>query len=226
VNDAGGEARNVSVTQRELALFAHEVRGALTVISGYSEIMRRSLSEQEREKALEGIAHAVKRIDRLVYSALEGSLDDQGPDELLDLADLAEGVVAEQRAISGRQVELRASARPTARVAPEALERALGNLIGNSLKYSLSNSAVEVGVDVAGAMAQLSVADRGPGIPEEERERVLEPFERLEEHRDTPGTGLGLTVVRSIAESHGGRVSISDRPGGGTVVTVEIPVAT
>ena len=221
-----GDARTVSVTQRELALFAHEVRGALTVISGYSEIMRRSLSEDERQRALEGISHAVKRIDRLVYSALEGSLDEQGPEELLDLAELAEAVVTEQRAISGRQVEFSAVSRPVARVAPEALERALGNLISNSLKYSLSNSAVEVDVAAAGGMAQLSVADRGPGIPEEARERVLEPFERLEEHRDTPGTGLGLTVVRSIAESHGGRVQITDRSGGGTVVTIEIPVAT
>lgn len=224
MSETSGGPKDLSVSRRELALFAHEVRGALTVISGYSEIMRRSLSDQDREKALEGIAHAVRRIDRLVYSALEGSLEDQGPEETLDLAELAECVVAEQQAISGRPVEFEASARPKARVAPEALERALGNLIGNSLKYSLSNSPIEVGLAVDRGMARLSVADRGPGIPEEERERVLEPFERLEAHRDTPGSGLGLTVVRSVAESHGGRVLIEERPGGGTVVTIEIPV--
>jgi two-component system sensor histidine kinase MprB len=186
--------------------------------------MRRPLPEKDRVRALDGIAHAVRRIDRLVQSALDGHLSDGRPDQLVDLAALAEEVAAEQRAISGRLIEMHVEGRPEVLGAPDALERALGNLVGNSLKYSLRDSAVEVGVGESGDHALLWVADRGPGIPAADRERVLEPFERLEAHRDIDGSGLGLTVVRSIAETHGGRVMIEDRLGGGAIVTLQLPV--
>ena len=211
--------------RQELAVFAHEVRGALTVIAGFAELMRRPLPEADREAALSGIAHAVKRIDRLVDAALSGDLDEGGPYEELDLAELAAGVVDEQRAITGRLIELHAESKPFVLGVPEALERALGNLIGNSLKYALSSSVVEVGVSVVGQNAVLSVADRGPGIPKKDRKRVLEPFERLDAHAGLPGSGLGLTVVSSIAEAHAGRVLIDEREGGGTLVQIELPLA-
>lgn len=211
---------------QDLAVFAHEVRGALTVISGFAELMKRPLPEGDRQAALQGISHAVKRIDRLVDSALEGSLDEGGPYEQIDLEELARWLVEEQRAITGRHIELHAMGRPVIAGAPEALERALGNLVSNALKYSLTSSPVEVSVLSEDGAAVLSVADRGPGIPEEDRERVLEPFERLGGHDDVPGTGLGLTVVRSIAESHGGSVSIAARDGGGTIVSLRLPLMT
>lgn len=218
------ESLTPAASQRDLAIFAHEVRGALTVIAGFAEVMRRPLTEEDRTRALDGIAHAAKRIDRLVQSALDGRLSDGRPDQLVDLAALAEEVAVEQRAVSARQIDVRIQDRPRVLGAPDALERALGNLVGNALKYSLRDSSVEISVSTVADRALLSVSDRGPGIPEQDRERVLEPFERLESHWDVDGSGLGLTVVKSIAEIHGGRVSIGDRPGGGAVVTIELPV--
>jgi signal transduction histidine kinase len=218
-----GEKRNVG--SRELAIFAHEVRGALTVISGFAEVMRRPLPEHDRIRALDGIAHAANRIDRLVQSALEGRLSDGRPEDRVDLAALVDEVATEQSAVTERRIEAHVLARPIVLGAADALERALGNLIGNALKYSLRDSVVEVSVSECDGRALLSVADRGPGIPEGERERVLEPFERLESHRDVEGSGLGLTVVRDIAELHGGAVRIEDRAGGGAVVTIELPIA-
>jgi len=72
---------------------------------------------------------------------------------------------------------------------------------------------------------RITVSDRGPGIPEEARERVLAPFYRLEasRSRDTGGTGLGLAVARSIVRRHGGDITLGDRPGGGLVVSVSLP---
>jgi signal transduction histidine kinase len=206
-----------------MAVFAHEVRGALTVIGGYAEVMRRSLSDEDRSRALDGIAHAAQRIDRLVSSALDGKLATGGVRDDIDLTALANEVADEQRTVSGRDVEVVAEGRPHVLGAADAIERALMNLVGNSLKYSLRSSSVEIWVSEREGRALLSVADRGPGIPEDERERVLQPFERLEAHSDVDGSGLGLAVVKEIAETHGGDVVIEDRAGGGAVVTLSLP---
>ena len=111
----------------------------------------------------------------------------------------------------------------------EALARALGNLIDNAAKYSLSRSPIEVRVAEEDTdsrpLVVVEVADRGPGIPEEERDRVLEPFVRLERDADRPGTGLGLGIVRNVTAAHDGVMSIAERDGGGTVVRLEFPRA-
>lgn len=216
------DSDRVAVSRQDLALFAHEVRGALTVISGFAEIMRRPLAPTDQRAALDGIARAVQRIDGLVQAALEGSVRRVRPAEQVDLAGLVEAVASEQRAISGRLIETHLEARPVVSGASDAIERAIGNLVGNALKYSLMNSVVELTVAEKGDRALVTVADRGPGIPTEERERVLEPFHRLDAHGDLPGSGLGLAVVKDVAESHGGRVLIEERPGGGTLVTIEL----
>ena len=198
------------VTHEQLAQFAHEVRGALTVISGFAEIMRRPISDADRTAALDGIARAVGRIDGLVQSALEGSLAPPKLRERVDVALLAESVAAEHRALSERDIPVTVDEAAVVLGDESALERALGNLIGNSLKYSLRSSAVEVTVGCEGDWALVRVEDRGPGIPEEDRERVLEPFQRLESHRDVPGSGLGLSIVRDVCAEHGGYLEIAD----------------
>ena len=210
-------------SHEQLAQFAHEVRGALTVISGFAEIMRRPIEDADRTAALDGIARAVGRIDGLVQSALEGSLASPRLQERVDLARLAESVAAEHRALSEREIPVSAKGTVIVLGDENALERALGNLVGNALKYSLRNSAVEISVAYEADWALLGVEDRGPGIPEEERARVLEPFQRLEAHRDMPGSGLGLSIVRDVCEEHGGRLEIADREGGGASIRMRLP---
>ncbi|MBI2978376.1 MAG: sensor histidine kinase, partial [Rhodospirillales bacterium] len=105
-----------------------------------------------------------------------------------------------------------------------ALKRLFGNLVDNALKYGHRARVAPAADDKA---ITVTVADDGPGIPEGEREKVFQPFYRVEpsRSRDTGGTGLGLAVVRSIARAHGGDVVLANRPEGGLVATVTLPNA-
>jgi two-component system osmolarity sensor histidine kinase EnvZ len=108
-------------------------------------------------------------------------------------------------------------------VNPIALRRILGNLIENALRYS--RTMVEVRIDCKHQAAVVFVLDRGPGIPEAEREAVFRPFYRLEgsRNRDTGGSGLGLAVARQLAIANDMEIHLSTRMGGGTVASVRLP---
>ena len=103
-----------------------------------------------------------------------------------------------------------------------ALERLVQNLIDNAVQYA---GAAELSVAPAADHARVCVADRGPGIPDAELDRMFEPFARIEpsRSRSTGGIGLGLAIARSIARAHGGSIVAANRPGGGLAVTVDLP---
>src|SRR4029077_13247262 len=105
-----------------------------------------------------------------------------------------------------------------------ALSRLVRNLLENAARHA--RSRIEVTVRTHGGYAVLTVADDGPGIPERDRMRVFDRFVRLDidRARSSGGTGLGLAIVAEIAIAHGGDVTIHDRPVGGTLVTVQLPL--
>jgi two-component system, OmpR family, sensor kinase len=217
---------NRGLTDTELALLAHELRGALTVVVGLNDLLRAGLPADRRVVALEGIDRAVTRANALIASALDGTIAVPARIlETVDVAALATEIVAEQQAISGREVSITVDSRPIVSGDPLALGRALGNLIDNALKYSLSSHPVEVTVHAEGDFAVIEVADRGCGISDEQSEAAFEPFERLGRDDTTPGTGLGLAVVRSVAEGLGGTASVAPRNGGGTIARIELPIS-
>ncbi len=210
-------------TREELAVCAHDLRGALTIIAGYTDMLRRNeLDPDEREAALSGIDAAIKRADTLLADTLAGRPHTRNL-HTVDLFPIAEQAVADARASSGRTVELTCSADARVIGDESVLARVLENLLTNAAKYA-PDGPIEVTVSSADGLGVVEVADRGPGIPAEDRDRVLEPFVRLERDEDAPGTGLGLTVVRSAVQSVGGAVEITGREGGGTVVRLELPV--
>ena len=106
---------------------------------------------------------------------------------------------------------------------PLAVRRLVANLTDNAIAYG-REAAIDA--DVADGMVMLTIDDKGPGISPDQRQRVLEPFVRLEEsrNRNTGGAGLGLTIARKAAESHGGTLTLTDAPGGGTRVIVKLPL--
>jgi signal transduction histidine kinase len=107
---------------------------------------------------------------------------------------------------------------------PGGLSRVLRNLLDNAARHA--RSRVELRVRVADGVAVVTVADDGPGIPEPDRARVFDRFVRLDSDRarSSGGAGLGLAIVSEVVAAHGGHVTIGDRPGGGTVVTVQLPL--
>jgi two-component system, OmpR family, sensor kinase len=209
-------------------LLVHEVRAPLTVISGYAEILKRPQSEDERLKAIAAIERAVFRADAILEDFLAGRLGESRVEhtELVSLALVAEHVAAEEAASAGREVGVESLSAAEVLGDETQLERLVTNLVTNADKYSPAGESVTVRVFERGGTAVLEVVDRGPGIPVEARERLFEAFERLERDEDEPGMGLGLSVVRSVAEGHGGTVHIEDGDDGvGTRVVVEIPLA-
>ena len=141
----------------------------------------------------------------------------------VDLAALARRLAGQARD-TGSPVETSSLQPTTVSGDRSALERLLQNLIDNAIKYA---GGAELSVRHAIDRARLTVADRGPGIPGAELDRMFEPFERRDPSRSrlTGGLGLGLAIARSIAVAHGGSVVAENRAGGGLTVTVDLPLA-
>ena len=153
--------------------------------------------------------------------------------EPLSVAALVDEVLRDHRLAldqAGMTVELDlASELPQVRGDAAALRRAFDNLVANAVKFAASGRwlAVRAASRPDEGTVVVRVEDRGPGIPRDERERVFEPFFRgpAAERNATPGSGLGLSLVRHVVHAHGGRVRVEGREGGGTAVVLELPVA-
>jgi two-component system sensor histidine kinase KdpD len=113
---------------------------------------------------------------------------------------------------------------PRVRVDPTLVERSIANVIDNALAWSPPNEPVLVEGAVVGSQLMLRIVDRGPGIPAGERERIFQPFQRVDDGASQGGIGLGLAVARGFAEAVGGELRAEDTPGGGTTMTFVFPV--
>lgn len=221
------------LSHAEVQLYAHEFRGALTVIAGYTALLRHPLRESEQEAALDGIERAIARADTLCADALEGRVPTPSKARVLEpvnVVELAQQIAADQHSATSRNVNVRLDVDRPLVVKGDggALARVLTNLVSNAVKYSPAPAAVDVCVQAderpfLGTAAIIEVADRGPGIPAEMREAVFEPFQRLDRDEAKPGTGLGLAIVKNVVTAHDGRVEVLPRDGGGTVIRIELP---
>lgn len=176
----------------------------------------------ERARAVKDIEDMIRLLDNALISARagSGSLDE----ELIDLGEWIAGEVDDLRR-NGLPVTQGSVPLETIEVLADrlAIKRMLGNLVDNAVKYG---SQAEVGLRRTGNEAVLFVRDAGPGIPEEMRALLLEPFTRGEPSRarNTGGAGLGLAIVQTLAHAHGGAIQISEGPGGGAEVRVRLPL--
>jgi two-component system sensor histidine kinase KdpD len=114
---------------------------------------------------------------------------------------------------------------PAVRADPAILERVLVNLAENALRYSPAGKPPMLAASALGDRVELRVVDRGPGIPETDRERMFVPFQRLGDTDNTTGVGLGLALSRGLTEAMGGTLTAEDTPGGGLTMTVSLPAA-
>ncbi len=204
-----------------LAHASHELRSPLARLRMSAEIY----AADPRPDLKAAIDREIADLDALVDEILLASRLDHGGDlgapETVDLLALA----AEEAARAGvelRPVDAGAQAFEVAG-SPRLLRRMIRNLIQNALQHGGPPVEVDVGRARAGGSVTLAVHDRGPGIPAEERDRVFEPFYRPAGRPEAEGSwGLGLSLVRQIAERHGGSVACAPRAGGGTSFVVEL----
>jgi signal transduction histidine kinase len=175
-----------------------------------------------RGRAIRDITDMIRMLDDALLAARIGAGD--LPQELIDLTPLARSEVSERQK-TGADVGFVAQAGGSTSILgdPLSLRRVIGNLIDNAIKYA---GSARVSVMVDSGYAVLSVEDDGPGIPAESADLLTEPFVRGEvsRNRDTGGAGLGLAIAKSLAEAHGGDLSIRTVTSGGARIEVRIPI--
>ena len=145
------------------------------------------------------------------------------------LGDLvAQAVTAARPSATAKGIDLEheISGNPSIHADPDRLGQVLDNLISNAIKFTPSGGRVRVALVIAQSRARITVSDDGPGIPGEECERLFEPFYRARQATKdvVPGSGLGLAVVKAIAEAHGGSVSVESEVGRGSVFRADLPL--
>jgi two-component system, OmpR family, sensor histidine kinase KdpD len=189
-----------------------------------------ALSPQFRELAAI-IDEETDRMNQLVTEAVRMSQIDAGKIRLeresVDVAQLLTRVVEQFESLTaGRALRANPSANlPRVSADAELLSLALRQLIDNALKYSPPGSPIGVVADLEGERVVIRVHDRGPGIPERERERIFDKFYRRGAVKDrVPGTGLGLYIAREILRTHGGDLWIESEPGEGSEFCAALPV--
>ena len=104
------------------------------------------------------------------------------------------------------------------------MEQVLLNILDNALKYSPAGSPIEIKGRVEGANLEMSVTDRGLGIPPDDLLKVFDKFYRVQRPGNVSGTGLGLSISKGIVEAHGGSIQAQNRPGGGTIISIKLPL--
>jgi len=213
---------------------SHELRTPLTSIRGFAELYRQGAlpAQADVERAMSRVESEAAHMGVLVEDLLLlARLDQQRPLEHapVDLLELARDAVQDARAVDPtRSLELEVVAAgppPVVLGDGQRIRQVLGNLVGNALTHTTSDVALRVST-VEGA-AVVDVVDHGPGIAEEERDKVFERFYRADDSRarSSGGTGLGLSIVAALVAAHDGTVDVLDTPGGGATFRVTLPLA-
>jgi two-component system OmpR family sensor kinase len=221
-------------TQRAfVADAAHELRTPLAALQLQTQLAERAGGDAERAEALTELKRGLARATHVVGQLL--TLARQGPDaaagrrprEPVDLAELAAQAIADLLPLAeAKAIDLGADRLEPGLVLDgerEALRSLLGNLVDNALRYTPAGGQVNVALARDGAAILLEVADSGPGIPAEERERVFDRFYRREGHEEA-GSGLGLAIVRGVAQAHGATVELGESSLGGLAARVRFPL--
>ena len=244
----GGIALTIRTALREMKLSAmknefvsnvsHELRTPLSSIRVFGEFMRRGRVEDQEKVREYGsyIETESRRLTQLINNILDFSRIESGRKvymfEDADLEEILAGTLATftvRLRDKGFDVSYQGPDEPLPEVEvdPNAIDRAVANLLDNAVKYSDGDRAIQVTLDRTNGEATISVTDHGIGIPREEQEKIFERFHRVSTGlvHDVKGSGLGLSLVRHIAESHGGTVSVESEVGRGSTFTIHLPLA-
>ncbi|MFR9779535.1 sensor histidine kinase [Micromonospora sp. MS34] len=213
--------------RRFVADASHELRTPLTVQRALIQV---ALADPDADATSLRAGHAEllrigDQLERLVAALLALAQGQQGPvaTEPVDLATLAtEAVTARRSAAAGLTIRTDIQQAVVARSDPTLLASLIGNLLDNAIHYNLDGGRIDVETRSRGTRAVLAISNTGPVVPEYAVDRILRPFQRLVAPRKQSGSsGLGLAIVRAIADSHGADLRVVPNPGGGLTVTVD-----
>jgi signal transduction histidine kinase len=211
---------------------SHELRTPLTVIKGYAELLAKSgaqTSADQRERAYSRIVEQVNRMDETITSLLQlaevGSVS-SNTFARVELAPLVAAAAEDLQATSPkRKIDTKLGAVSVLGSA-ELLRRLLDNATGNIMRHTSAQDTVRIGLVAERKNAVLIIEDAGKGLPEDAYARGVQGFRRFDESRsrETGGTGLGMTLMKSIVEAHGGQMSISPSELGGLKLEFRLPL--
>ena len=212
-----------------LAAVSHDLRTPLASIKASVSSLRQTdvqWSEADEADLLATIEQNADRLDALIGNLLDMSRLHTGslqpflrPTAIDEVAPVAVGGLDDSLRLEMAVPD----GFPLVLADPGLLERVLANLFSNALRYSPAGRPPELHAAMEGSTVRLEVVDHGPGVPDELKERIFEPFERVGDRH--PGVGLGLAVAKGFAEAMGGRITACDTPGGGLTVRVTLPAA-
>ncbi|MFD4570591.1 ATP-binding protein [Streptomyces sp. NPDC058467] len=211
-----------------LAAVSHDLRTPLAGIKAAVSSLRSddvAWSEEDRAELLEGIEDGADRLDHLVGNLLDMSRLQTGTvTPLIREIDLDEVVPMALGGVPEETVELEIpESLPMVAVDAGLLERSVANLVENAVKYSPVDERVLVSASALADRVEVRVVDRGPGVPDEAKERIFAPFQRYGDAPRGAGVGLGLAVARGFAEAMGGTLNAEDTPGGGLTMVLTVP---
>lgn len=227
--------RSFAVQREFMDDAGHELRTPITVIRGHLELM--GDDPQDRAETIALVTDELARMNRIVEDLLTLAKSEH-PDfitlEEVELADLTVSVLAKARGLGERNWRVDEVAEVSLHADEQRLTQAMMQLIANAVRHTEPGDVVAVGSAVRGAEVELWVRDSGPGVRPQDRERIFGRFarggsrprdSRRADGRAPEGAGLGLAIVRSIAEAHGGRVRVEDAPGGGALFVITLPLS-
>ena len=207
------EQRRLAQLGEAARTLAHEIRNPLTAAQMQTALMRRANDEEQRPR-LDVLDEELHRIRSLTDQIREFLQSGSGSPERIAAA----RVIADTAERLGIDVEIRGDRDATVTFDPERFQSVVRNVLGNAAEAQEGREPVRVEVAARRDRVTIAVADRGPGIPEELRSRVFDPFYTTK----TQGSGVGLAITRRFVEDGGGSITIDERDGGGTVVTLTL----
>ena len=224
-------ARHLEQLRDDLvSMVGHDLRSPLTVIVGYLDLLATDLPEKTRLEAIGSARANADRLDAMLDDLLEAARAEQVfvPKEFVPVEPcaLAEDVAVSLRgSFPDHRVEVVCESERQVLGEERRLRQALMNLASNAAKYSPSATPVTIRIAGDSEHVRIAVEDEGPGIPDESKQAIFERFTRIGTSSGRPGMGLGLYIVRTVAEGHEGRAYVEDRAGGGSRFVIELPSA-
>ncbi len=216
-----------------LASVSHDLRTPLAAIAGASSAILRnpdSVPEETRRELVQSINDQAERLNRFIGNLLDMTRLEAGAINIRKEWQPVEEVIGAalgqlEGRLAGREVRTRlADSLPLVPLDTTLVGQALVNVLENALKYTPPATPIEVSARVEGEWVIIEVGDRGPGLPAGEELRVFEKFYRHASENGQPGAGLGLAIAKAVAAAHGGRVAAANRPGGGAVFSLALPL--